>query len=660
MASPAMAKCFSPSLFENSPIETEHDANEFAAGDLDNDGETDLVTVSTSEGTIHVRLGNGDNTFDSVLPYTAPSPEEVALGDLNNDGFADIVVSSEPGTNPECISFGGCAGFSVLLNDGDGTFGPATTTVVPFSSSIVSIEVANFDDGNRDVLVGAPPINSTDPALHVFFGNGTGAFPTRNSWSVDGQGTLYDAEPYDPYGAGFSSVVAIAGPGSTSSFTRALIYANASSTLVGNRVVSTDPVVDGELAMGDFDRNGVRDIAAMTRTATQSNISTWLQETFTSSSGLGYVGFLTDLAIADGDEDGDLDIMVTQSSNDWFAFKMNDHLFEVQPAEGPFFDTDAVTTRVIANDLNRDGRIDYLFLDTGNDVVRIMSNTCTERYASITLNSSPNPSTFGSDATFTVSVQGRENAGVPTGNVTLYEGSTVRGTGTLNDAGNAFITLSNLTVGSHTLHAVYEGDGGFGAQTSADYVHTVSAPPFGPPPNVTATGNGAANQITITWTPTSNTSSYDVLRRENGAWVPIASVGGPPYVDTNVVSTSAYVYRIRAHHTNTIDVADSSSEIATTATLLLPLDRKIRATDLTTTRSLIDSLRSAAGLGTFTFTDASLSGVNVKAVHFTELRDALNPARTALGLAPITYTNTITLNAPVRAVDVQEIRNSMQ
>ena len=656
-----MAACSGPSLFEGFPVDLGHDANEFAVGDLDNDGETDLVTVSTTAGTVNVRLGNGNLTFDSALSYAAPNPEDIAIGDLNGDGFADIVVSHEPGVNEECVSFGGCAGFSVLLNDGDGTFGTATTTIVPFSSSVVSVDIAHVsgNDGNRDVLIGAPPITSTDPAIHVFHGDGDGGFDDRTSWATDGNGQIFDVEARNP-SADYSDMVAIVGPGSTSTFARALIY-GLGPTVTASRVLTSQTVLDGEVASGDFNRDGSDDVVAFTRTSTQSNIGIWLQNTFTNTSGPAFIGAFTDLAVADADEDGDLDFMIAQASNDWFVVKMNDYVSEQQPVEGPFADTDAVTTRVLANDLNRDGRMDFLFLDTENDAVRILSNTCTARYASVTLNSSPNPSIFGSDATFTISVAGRENAPVPDGGVTLYEGTTVLGTGTLNGAGNAFITLSNLSVGTHTVHAVYDGGiGEFGSATSADYVHTVSAPPFGPPPNVVATGNGAANEITITWTATSNTSFYEVLRRQSGAWVPIATVGGPPYVDSDVVNTSAYVYRIRAHHTNGTDVADSSSEIATTATLALPSDKKIRATDVTTTRSLINSLRVAAGLSSWNYTDTSLTGVTVKAIHFTELRDTLNPARTLLGLAPVTFPNTVATGQIIQRADILAIRNSMQ
>jgi hypothetical protein len=44
---------------------------------------------------------------------------------------------------------------------------------------------------------------------------------------------------------------------------------------------------------------------------------------------------------------------------------------------------------------------------------------------------------------------------VPTGTVTFYNGTTELGTGTLNASGVATYSTSTLTVGKHTMKAVY-------------------------------------------------------------------------------------------------------------------------------------------------------------------------------------------------------------
>ncbi len=77
--------------------------------------------------------------------------------------------------------------------------------------------------------------------------------------------------------------------------------------------------------------------------------------------------------------------------------------------------------------------------------------------------SSTNPSSFGQSVTFTATVSNSNTSPIPTGNVqfvidTVNYGSPV----SLNGSGQASITLSTLTVGSHTIAALYaNSDGDF-------------------------------------------------------------------------------------------------------------------------------------------------------------------------------------------------------
>ena len=71
----------------------------------------------------------------------------------------------------------------------------------------------------------------------------------------------------------------------------------------------------------------------------------------------------------------------------------------------------------------------------------------------------------GSPATVTVTASG---TGTPTGTVTFKAGATAPGPVTTLDAsGQATFTTSALTVGSHSITAVYGGDANFATSTSA-------------------------------------------------------------------------------------------------------------------------------------------------------------------------------------------------
>jgi hypothetical protein len=92
------------------------------------------------------------------------------------------------------------------------------------------------------------------------------------------------------------------------------------------------------------------------------------------------------------------------------------------------------------------------------------------------LQSSQNPSAFGQPVTFTATVTPTGGTGTPTGTVTFKDGATVIGTGTLNAAAQATITTSSLSVGSHSITAVYGGNAIFAGSTSAPLIQAVNVP----------------------------------------------------------------------------------------------------------------------------------------------------------------------------------------
>src|SRR5205085_1921189 len=95
--------------------------------------------------------------------------------------------------------------------------------------------------------------------------------------------------------------------------------------------------------------------------------------------------------------------------------------------------------------------------------------------STISLSSSPNPSTPGQAVTFTAVVTGPTGTtGTPTGTVTFLSGTQTLGTGTLNANGVATFTTTSLPTGTSTITAAYGGDNTFGPSTSAPLTQTVT------------------------------------------------------------------------------------------------------------------------------------------------------------------------------------------
>src|SRR5262249_5107381 len=86
----------------------------------------------------------------------------------------------------------------------------------------------------------------------------------------------------------------------------------------------------------------------------------------------------------------------------------------------------------------------------------------------VTVSSSSNPSGLGDAVTFTASLSGGFGP-VPTGTVDFKDGSTDLTPGGVSlIAGQARFSISNLAIGSHTVTALYSGDGTFPASQGDD------------------------------------------------------------------------------------------------------------------------------------------------------------------------------------------------
>jgi hypothetical protein len=90
--------------------------------------------------------------------------------------------------------------------------------------------------------------------------------------------------------------------------------------------------------------------------------------------------------------------------------------------------------------------------------------------------SSANPSLFNQSVSFTATVAAvSPGAGTPTGTVNFLDGSASFGSASLT-SGQATFTSSSLSVASHSITAVYVGDGNFNGSGSAALTQIVARP----------------------------------------------------------------------------------------------------------------------------------------------------------------------------------------
>ena len=151
-------------------------ASSVAIGDVNNDGIPDIVvgnygcppTGGCGPTTVGVLLGNGDGTFQDVVPYALNNDPatSVAIADLNHDGKPDLIV----GTNS----------LEVLFGNGDGTFQAPVSLIT--NSEIRAVAVADLNgDGKLDIVA----CGGRD--TYVLLGNGDGTFLTPLFYSPGAQ-----------------------------------------------------------------------------------------------------------------------------------------------------------------------------------------------------------------------------------------------------------------------------------------------------------------------------------------------------------------------------------------------------------------------------------------------------------------------------------------
>ncbi|MFL6527026.1 MAG: FG-GAP repeat domain-containing protein, partial [Chthoniobacterales bacterium] len=311
---------------------------QIAASKLSKNGHVDLVVDTGYGATLVILRGNGDGTFQSPTIYPLPQTEDegVIVTDLNNDGAPDIAIGTAGG-------FSTTNYMTVLLNNGDGDFGPIPplfpVTTIPSNepaTNAVGVTLSDLtNSGKLDLIVTTwntpiepaingqlPPVPSINPqttsvntrgAIAVLAGNGDGTFQTEQQFYVDGR---------RPTG----------------------------------------------VAAADLDGDGKNDV--VTANAVDNNISILKgngDHTFQTSIPIAVGTNPTAVAVADVNGDKKPDIIVTNLADNTVAVLLNQSTPGNLAFAAPV--NYAVATypdSVVAGDFNHDGKVDLVVLGAGN------------------------------------------------------------------------------------------------------------------------------------------------------------------------------------------------------------------------------------------------------------------------------------------------------
>lgn len=136
-----------------------------ATGDVNGDGNPDLVAGSFEPGGVAIWLGQSNGSWElSFIALPSSEVRDVALADTDGDGRDEILI----------VSRGGIEGLLILSAPKEGPWG--RPDVISATAGYESLETADINsDGSVDLVVTRGG-DRTDGGIEVFLGNGRGEF----------------------------------------------------------------------------------------------------------------------------------------------------------------------------------------------------------------------------------------------------------------------------------------------------------------------------------------------------------------------------------------------------------------------------------------------------------------------------------------------------
>jgi hypothetical protein len=140
-------------------------AASLTTGDLDGDGDLDLTVVNLNDNNVTVLLNDGSAGFSEAAgsPFSVGNlPQAITTGDLDGDGDLDLIVTDTSGPS-----------LTVLLNDSDGDFSEAPGSPIVVGAGPLSLTAKDLDgDGDLDLTM----TNRADNNVTVLLNDGSAGF----------------------------------------------------------------------------------------------------------------------------------------------------------------------------------------------------------------------------------------------------------------------------------------------------------------------------------------------------------------------------------------------------------------------------------------------------------------------------------------------------
>ena len=289
------------------------DLKTVTTADFNNDGNSDVAAVRDSDVSILLNQGNG--SLQSTLQIEVPGTTTlgVAGGDINGDGVSDLAVAD--------------GNVSLLLSNGNRTFSdPIVETVVNTSTDVAIEDVSG--DGIADLIVTSAenvdqfePRNGRNGKVSILLGNGDATFNNASVKDIGGK---------------------------------------PQSIAIGD--VNDDGIVD--LVIGNLNDDRVSVLLGNGNGNFQNRVDYNVSLPREDAEDIGT--FSIDLELSDFDDDGNIDII---ASNSVASIVLTGN------GDGTFLDTPAIETSlggISSDDIDEDGFDDLIGLQGGGSIISVL------------------------------------------------------------------------------------------------------------------------------------------------------------------------------------------------------------------------------------------------------------------------------------------------
>ena len=328
------------------------------AGDLNQDGWSDLVVPNELSNDLRIFLNDGAGGYDdfTIVPIEgAIKPSPNAGADFDGDGDIDFAVGSAWGTYVH-----------IFLGDGTGALVQSQNLLV--GERVRGVCLVDFEnDGDPDIVATAYIGNH----VSLFNNDGSGNFSAAGT--IDAGDGEWSCASSDMNGDGLMDFIV----GTRNSNELMVLLSNGDGTFTE----ATRILTDGDpwmLAAGDVDRDGAIDIVAVNANAISVTVSMGtgtggLADPTSYSLAVEGHGFPLAVDLGDLDGDGDLDIVTSDFRTRLFLIHENQGDGKFIRLPNQLFAPEAASCAIL-HDRDNDGDLDITGIDEVQDVLILFRN----------------------------------------------------------------------------------------------------------------------------------------------------------------------------------------------------------------------------------------------------------------------------------------------